>query len=80
MTDGIDDEIEDIIDEDGGTKNEDGLTRLVTRLLMPFGSELPCRGIDIDDAGTARAGPCGTTDGEDTTMGAKEDEGAVAGE
>lgn len=67
---GIDEEIDGIInddDEEGGVKNEEGLTRLVTRLpLLLFKSDVLCSEIGADGAERERAGTCGVGTGEET--------------
>ena len=58
-------------EEEGGAKKEEGFTRLVllTRMLLLFVSEVPCRGIGADEAERERAGTCGVGAGADTTLG-----------
>lgn len=73
-TGGIDGEIVGIIneDEDGGAKNEEGLTRLVVArllLLLLFKSGPPCSEIGAVEAETDRTGTCGVGAVEVTTVG-----------
>lgn len=57
------------MDEEGGVKNEEGFTRLVTRLLLLIGSGVSRMATEVGKDERGRDGSCGVCEGGETILG-----------